>query len=407
MDSLLRSHLGAGGGDFGDGVEFNEAEHLDADELAAFVENATPAPARSFYVSHLADCESCRRQVANLTRASGIGYELEKRSAAAQAENGARAKTLIERLAAFFSPRVFRYAAPALAIALIGTVTFIILRSNGGNEPIARRTDAPTIQDAPAASESSEAEGQDAGANEAKQADANANQVALNQGDADVEGRREDSAGASAARTESASPSGRSALGGGTENVAADQAELPKAATPAPPPAASSESATIASHPAPAPSVPAASENARGGSVEPKATDASRVKSDVDERSDENRANREEATLPTLGMSAPGARDESRNARRARQSPSPSRTESAHDSQPASETRTVAGRRFQRRGGLWVDVNYKQGMPLSRVRRGTESFRALVADMPEIGRAADLLSEEFIIVVNGRAYRIR
>jgi 3-hydroxyisobutyrate dehydrogenase-like beta-hydroxyacid dehydrogenase len=41
------------------------------------------------------------------------------------------------------------------------------------------------------------------------------------------------------------------------------------------------------------------------------------------------------------------------------------------------------------------------------VRRGTEAFRALVADVPAVGRVAEALSGEVVVVVGGRAYRIR
>ncbi len=37
-----------------------KAAHLDADEIAAFADNALPDAARSYYVAHLADCERCR-----------------------------------------------------------------------------------------------------------------------------------------------------------------------------------------------------------------------------------------------------------------------------------------------------------------------------------------------------------
>jgi hypothetical protein len=44
---------------------------------------------------------------------------------------------------------------------------------------------------------------------------------------------------------------------------------------------------------------------------------------------------------------------------------------------------------------------------MTAVRRGTEGYRALVADIPELGRIAEQLGGEVITVVKGRAYRIR
>jgi hypothetical protein len=71
------------------------------------------------------------------------------------------------------------------------------------------------------------------------------------------------------------------------------------------------------------------------------------------------------------------------------------------------ETRAAAGHRFRREGSAWVDVNYKPSMRSTGVRRGTEAFRALVADVPVVGRVAEQIAGEVVVVVGGRAYRIR
>jgi len=39
--------------------------HLDADELAAFAENALPDPTRAPYIAHLADCDTCRMMLSS------------------------------------------------------------------------------------------------------------------------------------------------------------------------------------------------------------------------------------------------------------------------------------------------------------------------------------------------------
>jgi hypothetical protein len=77
------------------------------------------------------------------------------------------------------------------------------------------------------------------------------------------------------------------------------------------------------------------------------------------------------------------------------------------DGEAAGETRVAAGHRFRRAGNAWVDVNYRPSMSMTGVRRGTEAFRALVADFPELGRIAEQLSGEVITVIRGGAYRIR
>ena len=59
------------------------------------------------------------------------------------------------------------------------------------------------------------------------------------------------------------------------------------------------------------------------------------------------------------------------------------------------------------RNGIWVDSGYSSGYPLTNVARGTEQYRALVADEPGLGTIANQLEGEILVVWKGRAYRIR
>jgi hypothetical protein len=73
----------------------------------------------------------------------------------------------------------------------------------------------------------------------------------------------------------------------------------------------------------------------------------------------------------------------------------------------AVETRSVAGRRFTREGNAWVDTDYDSARSTVRVARGSDQFRALVADEPGIRAIADQLSGTVIVVWKNRAYRIQ
>jgi Putative zinc-finger len=75
--------------------------------------------------------------------------------------------------------------------------------------------------------------------------------------------------------------------------------------------------------------------------------------------------------------------------------------------QADAATRTVAGRRFRRQGDAWIDTGYSPSRATVQIRRGSEQYRALVADEPEIGRIAGALPGEVVVVWKGRAYRIR
>src|SRR6185369_611570 len=77
------------------------------------------------------------------------------------------------------------------------------------------------------------------------------------------------------------------------------------------------------------------------------------------------------------------------------------------ESKNESETKTIAGRRFQKRGTTWMDTGYNSSMPTLTLSRGSESYRALVADEPAIRTIADQLDGTVVIVWKGKAYLIR
>ena len=67
IDSLLRKNGGAERGVLvGDKPGEKPKIHLDADQLSAFAENAVPEKSRALYMSHLADCDHCRRILSGL-----------------------------------------------------------------------------------------------------------------------------------------------------------------------------------------------------------------------------------------------------------------------------------------------------------------------------------------------------
>ena len=124
---------------------------------------------------------------------------------------------------------------------------------------------------------------------------------------------------------------------------------------------------------------------------------------------------RSAANNSASGGALAGAARDDRESRMRRESP-PAAKRGRSDQDAASEaertntveeSRSVAGHRFRRDGGAWVDVNYKHTMSSTGVRRGTDAYRTLVADIPELGRIAEALGGEVLVVVRGRAYSIR
>jgi hypothetical protein len=94
------------------------------------------------------------------------------------------------------------------------------------------------------------------------------------------------------------------------------------------------------------------------------------------------------------------------------QADSRSREQSNEQSKPTgtfanAETRSVAGRRFRKIGSVWTDTGYDSSSAVTVVKRGSEQYRALIADEPSIREIADALDGEVIVVWKGRTYRIR
>ena len=74
------------------------------------------------------------------------------------------------------------------------------------------------------------------------------------------------------------------------------------------------------------------------------------------------------------------------------------------DTSEREGTTTVAGKRFVRQNNSWIDAAYQQ-RATTNVKRGSEQYRALVADEPGLRPFAEQLGGEVIVVWKGRAYR--
>src|SRR5713226_4303131 len=125
IDVLLKRY----GGHAKSGVA---AGHLDADELNAFAERSVPAVSRSRYVSHLAECDDCRRLATQLSIAAGAPAS----AGAGSIETASR--SLWEKLTSFFAPPMLRYAAFAAVLIVAAGVTFLALRHQGDRASVAQ-----------------------------------------------------------------------------------------------------------------------------------------------------------------------------------------------------------------------------------------------------------------------------
>jgi len=340
-------------------------DHLDADELSSYAENALPAAARARYTDHLAECSRCRELVVQLSSAAGVVVAEEPSRVAA-------ASGLRKFLASLFTPMVLRYAVPALGLvvfAVIGLTVFRRGQLNSSPEMVAtsRKADTPAVAQETKPAEPFFDKQDKSGA---------------------VSPARESRRG----QVEAEPPAPVATPAANTPTHANKEASVAKA-----------ESTTVATA-APPPAAPKPAET----------TDEAKKREPEAQKQEEQ--SRAEATPLTerdrdfqAGRVAPAGVAATRRAAKTgalaageNQNAQPLRDKDRAD----AETRTVEGRRFRKQGGVWVDTAYAGGA-IVNLTRGSEQFRGLVADEPEIKKIADQLDGQIIVVWKGRPYRIR
>ncbi|MDQ3754785.1 MAG: hypothetical protein M3371_08645 [Acidobacteriota bacterium] len=443
MDALLRRHAqsqadprhtSAPQDNVASAADAVAGAHLDADELSAYAENALPAPARVRYAAHLTDCDECRKIVTNITLANNVAGELEKSAAAVAPASQTIPAAWRKRLSAWLTPHsAWRYALPLVALLVVsGVVLLALLRSDRQPTGELAQSREPAQRSA-ATQEIHHATDGEAPTGTLPATEANANAA----GDAAA---RKD-----ARSVESISPSkeaGKPAASAGepSSDVAqsasvgrAAPGESASVAAALPSPALRAEEVVVTQPAAPAPTANArqarndeSSNNdsgnfARGNAQlnsDNQSQNATQNRGSVrdmnedEQQRQERRRNQELTPAPSAN-----ARQKSRapaKAESAERESAPTEKKAAKDQKNeaddedvAEETRTVAGRRFRRQGSKWVDTAYKSSQATVVVRRGSEQFRALAADAPELRSIANAFGSEVIVVWQGRAYRIR
>lgn len=354
IDALLRQpHLKRG-------VLLGDANHLDADQIAAFAANAVPDSARPTYFAHLADCSECRGSLAAVITLS------------AEDESVAAAAAPLPALEAGREPwyrGLFRapglaFGMGALVLVFSGFIGYMILQ-NGGTEQSITHVAMPSGETArgPMA-EAPEPEtyaSNAAAANTAARANTNANTAADSGGGGGggVVARRQDSAGR------------------GTDQEAATEMrerEVAMATPPAPPPA---KPAAEAADAAVAKDQPESAISARQMEGLPAPM----------------RAPAQTNTAPTVGEGR--ARTEGQAAEK-------DKTQAMRAAGPPAKL-MEGGKTFELRGNVWYDSAYRS-QSVTEVRRSTAGYRSLESGLRSI---TDKIPGTVVIVWKDKAYRIR
>jgi hypothetical protein len=392
MDLLLRSLARREGAAFALGNRTQEepshATHLDADELSSYAERALPAATHARYSIHLADCSRCRKIVAELTSAAGVSLREDF-------SEPATAVGIWQTIRGLFSHPMLRYAVPTLAFFAIVAVGLVAIRQQrptglvARNEPATERV-APTENqqpDTPVASNSAAADKQ------------RRDEYATTAGPGPDEKAKAGYQGQAKPITSGESVSAVSGKDAPAEKAAGALAQPSFAPESAAPPPAKPLGAVAGAQTEPAPRKEQSADRDNVARVSERRQEEERAARDKAE----DRKNQVAASQARTAESASGgvAKLRTNEAKRA----DLDRAQKADDEE--AETRSVVGHRFRRQGGVWVDTAYHSSLALTTVARGSEQYRALVADEPPIRTIAEQLQGEVVLVWKGRAYRIR
>ncbi|HVS81447.1 MAG TPA: hypothetical protein VHE60_06915 [Pyrinomonadaceae bacterium] len=406
------------------------AGHLDADELNAFAERSMPVASRSRYVSHLAECDDCRKLATRLSIAAGSTAN----AGAGSIETASG--SLWQKLTSFFAPPMLRYAAFAAVLVVAVGVTFLALRHQRESAFVAENEQRSQPQVG-----------------------------AVKQG--------EQAAPAANEKPQTfASPSGTISQPAQSPNFDLKKDESKAADKTAAPPKPEKEAIASADNPVPAetragkpviveqqPSF-APPPPGEGGRVQtqsraerdaqsiaasgPRKSEPPSDKLKTRDRSvggisqarqaegDDNRAVNNQQTTNQQTTNQQAANQQATNQSTTNQnkmldsnaeaprtgnqamnrSGNEESTEIARkratggarsDSEKAPETRSAGGHKFRRQGNAWVDTRFKSSMSITNVSRGSDEFRALDSEVRSI---AERLGGEVIVVRKGKAYRI-
>ena len=355
-----------------------DSDHLDVDELSAYAENALPASARARYTEHLADCSKCREIVVQLT--ASVPVVAARETVTAAASTGLR-----KFFASFFSPMVLRYAVPALALVVVAAIGFVVTRSR--QAPWSASQPEHLAQRPAVSAETQQSPNVFYDSNEG-----------LTKSSSPAVTRQSNTEKPVATAEEPPPPSAPS-----SRDFASAKPDAP-VQRPAEPAAANAAPARVEPAPTPAPTVDEMRVDIQGRKNEQsgQAKSSDLAKQKTAEGDQEKSAFQTERDRQSQQQTGRGA-TRSQAGRTTTLGAASAEQKDSDD----GVIRSVAGRRFRKQSGIWVDTAYSSGSAITNVARGSEQYRSLVADEPDIRKIADALDGPFVVVWKGRTYRIR
>ena len=390
INALLRQ--AARSGEF---VSTTEQNHLDADEISAFAENALPEKTREFYIKHFADCDRCRTILSNTI--------LLNQEAETEAASSAVAAPIVPEIIEtkvpwyrkmFLMPNL-AYTMGALVLIFGGAFGFLVLQNisqNTGSE-VSQIQDNETRSSGPNAGDSA---------------------IAYNSNSAATISNKAVMSNASNTSSNTTSTSSATAANSSAAATAEKSPNVPAAANET----STADIVTESKDQNQELAKQSKENDFQLDGADSKAARKTEVKSSEKNKKDAAEISPDdEAEQPISGAPPPApmsAAQPSITQRRAENMPkgeaAPKKRADARLNENEA-TRRISGKTFNRVGGVWVDSAYNKSdssnmiLPTTRtIRRGSSEYQKLDKQVRII---AESLSGAVIIVWKNGAYRIQ
>jgi len=371
------------------------ASHLDADELAAFAENALPDRTRQFYIAHLAECDACRKTLS--------GFIATNPEAAMGAASVSAQPVLAAKLPWYkqlFATPNLAYTMSALVVMFSGVIGLLVYQnqmSDRSTQPSRATTSAP-------ASEKPETADRPEGFSNASSANSMANSATGSPIESVTKsGVEVGSASPMMSNSSTAATNSAAAPPVVTENKPADD-KLADAAKAEPnPPAA--KPALLAQQPA-----TKDTKEKDTASSDRRDQDEKKVAQKTEDRvaGQNSELGKMDAQNNVARKMSPATDNAKLRSAGPRQVPTQTQTQSQAENvdvtgRAFSNLRTAGGKKFEFRDGIWYDTAYT-GQGKKDFKRGTEKYLRLDAGLRSIG---DQIPGTVVVVWNGKAYKIK
>lgn len=372
------------------------AAHLDADELAAFAENALPDRTRAFYIAHLADCDACRKTLS--------GFISTNPEAASDAASVSAQPVIATKLPWYKRLAVMpnlAYTMGALVVMFSGIIGLLVYQNQMASRPtqLSRVTSSEPARE----HEQNEEEPQNFSNTESSNSTANT---------------------ATGSPIESVTKSGVE-VGSATAPMSNSSVSTTSAAAP---PSTTADQAKPVDNPAGVPmnepNAPAKQPALAAPQLVAKEKDADDRRELEDKKSvaktEENRVITRNDELNKMDAQAqnnisrdmsPGSNSAKMRAAGPRQVQSQTQSaqvtmdgvDTSNAGRAVSNLKNAGGKKFEFRDGIWYDTAYT-GQSKKDVKRGTDKYIRLDAGLRNI---ADQIGGTVVVVWNGQAYKIK